>query len=51
MSSLLVSSEPKLKAMDTLGSNYYKFTEELSPMAYWGGDTNRQVFLTDNLGV
>lgn len=41
----------KLKAMDTLDSDYYKFTEELAPMAYWGGNTNRQVFLTDNLGV
>lgn len=41
----------KLKAMDTLGSDYYKFTEDLAPMAYWGGDTNREVFLTDNLDI
>ena len=40
----------KLKEMDTLGSNYYKLTEELSPMAYWGGDTNYPLILTDDMG-
>lgn len=40
----------KLKEMHTLGANYYKLTEELAPMAYWGGDTNYKLVLTDDLG-
>lgn len=40
----------KLKEMDTLDSNYYKLTEDLAPMAYWGGDTNYQLVLTDDMG-
>ena len=37
----------KLKNMEQIGANYSKLTEELHPMAYWGGDTNHDVFLTE----
>lgn len=40
----------KLKEMNVLGSNYYKLTEELAPMAYWEGDSDDKVLLTDNMG-
>lgn len=29
--------------------NYEKFTEELAPMAYWGGDTYYDVKITDDM--
>ena len=29
--------------------NYEKFTEELAPMAYWGGDTYNDVKITDDM--
>ena len=38
----------KLKNMEQIGANYSKLTEELHPMAYWGGDTNHDVFLTES---
>ena len=37
----------KLKNMEQIGANYSKLTAELHPMAYWGGDTNHDVFLTE----
>ena len=38
----------KLKKSDSF-TNYDKLTEDLAPMAYWGGDTNDEVILTDNM--
>lgn len=40
----------KLKEMEVLGMNYYKLTDGLAPMAYWEGDSNNKVILTDNMG-
>lgn len=30
--------------------NVYEIIEDLAPMAYWGGDTNYQLILTDDMG-
>ena len=44
--------EAKLEALKKLPSNadYDKFTEELAPMAYWGGDAHYGVVLTQDIG-
>ncbi len=36
-----------LKRMSQLSYNYNKLTGKLHPMAYWEGDSNDNVFLTD----
>lgn len=40
----------KLKEMEVLGINYNKLTDDLAPMAYWEGDSNDKVILTDHMG-
>lgn len=37
----------RLKSMEQIRCNYDKLTEELHPMAYWGGDCYYDVFLTE----
>ncbi|MBM6884068.1 hypothetical protein [Bacteroides caecigallinarum] len=37
----------KLKNMKQLGYNFNKLTQELHPMAYWQGDSNNPILLTD----
>lgn len=37
-----------LELMKSLKANYNKLTAELHPMAYWEGDTNHDVFLTED---
>lgn len=37
-----------LNNMKQIKSNYNKLTCELHPMAYWGGDVNNDVFMTES---
>lgn len=37
----------KIKHMDQLACNYNKLTQDLHPMAYWGGDTYNPVMVTE----
>lgn len=37
------------KEMTPIASNYNKFTEELAPMAYWGGDSYMKVEITSDI--
>ena len=43
--------EEKMEALRKVdaGTNYDKLTEDLAPMIYWGGDTNYEVCMTDNM--
>ena len=36
-----------LKEMQPLKANYNKLTQQLHPMAYWGGDTHEKVYVTE----
>lgn len=38
----------KLKGMTPLEMDYNKLTEDMAPMAYWGGDSCYEVVLTDS---
>jgi len=38
-----------LKNSDVVGTNYNKFTADLAPMAYWGGDTCYDVEVSEDI--
>ena len=38
-----------LKKSDDVGMNYNKFTADLAPMAYWGGDTCYDVEVSEDI--
>lgn len=45
----LDSKLEKLKNSDVVGMNYNKFTVDLAPMAYWGGDTCYDVEVSEDI--